>query len=36
MKAMCDRGGMFESLIYERSKAVFEYFGLPYDAQPPA
>jgi hypothetical protein len=36
MNAMCDRGEMFESLIYDRSKAVFEYFGLPYDAPPPA
>ena len=31
MNTMCDQGGMFESLIYDRSKAVFEYFGLPYD-----
>ena len=31
MNAMCDRGEMFESLIFDRSKAVFEYFGLPYD-----
>jgi ASCH domain len=22
--------------IYDRSKAVFEYFGLPFDAEPPA
>jgi hypothetical protein len=29
MKAMCDRSQMFESLIYERSKAVFEYSGYP-------
>ena len=36
MNAMCDRGEMFESLIYDRSKAVFEYFGLPFDAAPPA
>lgn len=34
MNAMCDRGGMFESLIYDRSKAVFEYFGLRFDAEP--
>ena len=26
---------MFERLIYDRSKAVFEYFGLPFDAEPP-
>ena len=36
MNAMCDRGEMFESLIYDRSKAVFEYFGLPYDAPRPS
>ena len=35
MNAMCDRGEMFESLIYDRSKAAFEYFGLPYDAARP-
>lgn len=35
MNAMCDRGEMFESLIYDRSKAAFEYFCLPYDAPPP-
>ena len=35
MNAMCDRGEMFESLIYDRSKAVFEYFALPYDTNPP-
>ena len=26
---------MFERGIYDRSKAVFEYFGLPFDAEPP-
>ena len=35
MNAMCDRGEMFEQLIYDRSKALFEYFGLPYNAPPP-
>ena len=35
MNVMCDRGEMFERLIYDRSKAVFEYFGLPFDAPPP-
>ena len=35
MNAMCDRGEMFESLIYDRSKAVFEFFGLPYDTARP-
>lgn len=35
MNIICDRGQMFERLIYDRSKAVFEYFGLPFDAPPP-
>lgn len=29
MNAVCERAQMFEHLIYGRSKAVFEYFGLP-------
>ena len=36
MNGMCERGGMFERLIEERTRAVFEYFDLPYDAPPPA
>ena len=36
MNAMCDRAEMFERGIYDRSKAVFGYFGLPFDAEPPA
>jgi hypothetical protein len=35
MNAMCDRAEMFERGIYDRTKAVFEYFGLPFDAEPP-
>ena len=35
MNGMCERGGMFERLIYDLSKAVFQYFGLPYDAPRP-
>jgi hypothetical protein len=35
MNVMCDRAEMFERRIYDRSKAVFEYFGLPFDAEPP-
>jgi hypothetical protein len=31
MNRMCERAGMFEERIYERSKTVFEYFGLPFD-----
>ena len=35
MNAMCERAGMFERYIYDRTKAVFEYFSLPFDAEPP-
>ena len=35
MNLMCDRGQMFERLIYDRTKAVFKYFELPFDAPPP-
>jgi len=35
MNALCERGGMFERLIYERTKAIFDYFSLPIDAPPP-
>ena len=35
MNVMCEQGGMFEDRIYNRSKAVFEYFGLPFDQQEP-
>jgi hypothetical protein len=35
MNAMCDRAEMFERLIYGRTKALFEYFDLPFDAEPP-
>ena len=35
MNLMCDRAEMFERRIYDRSKAVFEHFGLPFDAEPP-
>ncbi len=35
MNAMCERGSMFERLIYERTKAIFAYFSLPFDAPPP-
>jgi hypothetical protein len=32
MNMICERAGMFEDRIYDRTKAVFEYFGLPFDA----
>ena len=35
MNAMCDRAEMFERGIYDRSKVVFEYFGLPFEVEPP-
>lgn len=31
MNLICERAGMFEDRIYLRTKAVFEYFGLPFD-----
>lgn len=35
MNLMCERAEMFEERIYDRTRAVFEYFGLPFDAEPP-
>lgn len=35
MNMMCERARFSERQIYDRSKAVFEFFGLPYDAPPP-
>ena len=34
MNLMCERAGIFEERIYGRTKAVFEYFNLPFDAEP--
>jgi hypothetical protein len=34
MNLMCERAEMFERGIYGRTKAVVEYFGLPFDAEP--
>ena len=31
MNALCARGQMFEHLIFDRTRRVFEYFGLPFD-----
>jgi hypothetical protein len=31
MNLMCDRAEMFEDRIFDRTKVVFEYFGLPFD-----
>jgi hypothetical protein len=35
MNSMCERAQMTERAIYDRSKALFEYFDLPFDAPPP-
>lgn len=32
MNEMCERAGLPESAIYERTKSVFEYFDLPFSA----
>ena len=34
MNLMCERAGMFEDRIYDRTKAIFEYFSLPFDVEP--
>jgi len=36
MIALCERAQIFESLIDERTQKVFDYFGLPLNAQPSA
>ena len=35
MNLMCERAEMFERGIFDRTKAVFKFFGLPFDAEPP-
>jgi hypothetical protein len=35
MNLINDRAEMFERLICDRTKALFEYFKLPFDAEPP-
>jgi hypothetical protein len=35
MNELCERAGMSERQIFERTKAVFEYFNLPFEAAPP-
>jgi len=34
MNLMCEQAGMPERGIYDRTKAVFQYFNLPFDADP--
>jgi len=35
MNVMCERAGLSEREIFERTKALFEYFDLPFDAPAP-
>ena len=35
MNEMFERAGMSEFDIWKRTKAIFEYFGLPFDVPPP-
>lgn len=35
MNVMCDEARIPEQSIFDRSKAVFEYFNLPFNAEPP-
>ena len=35
MNEMCDRAGMSERAIYDRSKAIMNYYHLPFDVPPP-
>lgn len=32
MNEMCDRAELSEMAVFQRTKCVFEYFGLPFDA----
>jgi hypothetical protein len=36
MNAMCEQAEMSERGIYDRTKAVFKFFNLPFDAEPPS
>lgn len=36
MNLMCEQAEISERGIYDRTKAVFEFFNLPFDAEPPA
>ena len=35
MNAMCERAGLSERAIYDRSKAIMHYYHLPFDVPPP-
>jgi hypothetical protein len=36
MNAMCERGQMFEHLIFDRTRRIFEFFNLPFEPGPSA
>jgi hypothetical protein len=35
MNKVCDRASMFEDRVFQRTKSIFEYFKLPFDAAHP-
>jgi hypothetical protein len=35
MNELCERAGMSERQIFERTQAVFGYFNLPFEAESP-
>jgi len=36
MNLVCERAGMFEARSFDWTKQLFEYYGLPFAAEPPA
>ena len=34
MNLVCERAGMFEDRIFDRTMRVLEYYGLQFDAEP--
>ena len=36
MNEMCEKAGMSERQVFDRTKAVFEYFNLAFDGDAPA
>jgi len=36
MSEMCERAGLSERGIYDRTKAIYQFWGLPFDAEPPS
>lgn len=35
MNLMCERAGLSERAIYDRTNEVMEFFGFPFDEPPP-